>query len=117
MNFLLDVNNIDLSSPISDFNEKLLYGGRMLLIGMLTVFSVLVILWLTLIVFKLVFHDLARGQKKTKPVKNEQPTPVKEVPDSSANDEIIAVIAAAIAMAESECGGNKKFRVVSFKRK
>ena len=31
--------------------------------------------------------------------------------------QLIAVIAAAIAMAENECGSNKQFRVVSFNRK
>ena len=36
---------------------------------------------------------------------------------TTGDDEIIAVIAAAIAMAENDCGGNKTFRVVSFKRK
>ena len=113
MNFLLEV---DISKPISDLNEKLLYGGKTLLIGIATVFSVLVLLWFTLVMFKFFFHDLAHG-KKTKPVKIAEPVPVYSAPAASENDEIIVVIAAAIAMAESECGGNTKFRVVSFKRK
>ena len=44
MNFLLDVNNIDLAKPIENFSDMFLYGGRMLLIGMATVFSVLILL-------------------------------------------------------------------------
>ena len=115
MNFLLDINNIDKTKNIENVSDKLLYGGQMLLIGMLTVFSVLIILWITLCLFKLVFHDISFG-KKTKEVKTESAT-VYQAPAVSNDDEIIAVIAAAIAMAESESGGNKQFRVVSFKRK
>ena len=54
--------------------------------------------------------------KKAKDEKAE-PAPVYQAPAASDDEEIIAVIAAAIAMAENECGGNKQFRVVSFKRK
>ena len=115
MNFLLDVNNIDISAPIDNFGDIVLYGGQMLLIGVLTVFAVLILLWFTLVVFKFFFHDLISGKKK-KEVKNESElTPQATVVQDS--NEIIAVISAAIAMAESECGGNKSFRVVSFKRK
>ena len=114
MNFLLEVN---VSQPIEDFNEKLLYGGKTMLIGMLTIFSVLIILWFTLVLFKVFFHDLAHAKKTTKPIMQEAPAPVHNAPMVSENDEIVAVIAAAIAMAESESCGNKKFRVVSFKRK
>lgn len=117
MNFLLNVDNIDKTQAIEGLNDKLFYGGRMLLIGMSTVFAVLIILWISLIVFKFFFHDLARANKKTKAVKTEQPAPIYNAPVASDNDEIIAVIAAAIAMAESECGSDKKFHVVSFKRK
>ena len=117
MNFLLDINSIDINKPIEKFGDKLLYGGQMLLIGMATVFSVLIILLIALTLFKLFFHDLPTRQKKaTKEIKAEVAT-VSQAPAASDNDEIIAVIAAAIAMAENECGGNKQFRVVSFKRK
>ena len=116
MNFLLDINNIDISKPIEGFFDKLLYGGQMLLIGVLVVFSVLILLYLTLVLFKLLFHDLGKGKKKVKDVKTENlrvPEPIV----TPTNEEIVAVIAAAIAMAENEFGGNRKFRVVSFKRK
>ena len=114
MNFLLDVSNIDIKQPIENLSDKLLYGGQMLLIGMLTVFSVLGILWITLVLFKLIFHDMLGG--KTKKEVKAEPTPVYQAPVTNNNEEIIAVIAAAIAMAENECGGGKQFRVVSFKR-
>ena len=117
MNFLLDVNSIDITKPVEGIGDKLLYGGQMVLIGMCTVFAVLILLWLTLVLFKLFFHDIPAGRKnKQKEIKAE-PVPEYQVSENSNNEEIIAVIAAAIAMAENECGGNKQFRVVSFKRK
>ena len=116
MNFLLDANNPDITKPLDNLGDIFLYGGKMLLIGLGTVFAVLVLLWFTLVMFKFLFHDLSRS-KKTKAIKSEQSAPVYSAPAVSENDEIIAVIAAAIAMAENDCGGNKKFSVVYFKRK
>ena len=109
----------DYSKPIidfanlngGDFGTALAFGGIMLLIGMLTVFAVLCTIWACLSIFKVAFHGVE---------KKEKPAPVVEVAPvaTPVNDdtEIIAVIAAAIAMAESENGG-AKFRVVSFNRK
>ena len=97
--------------------EKLVYGGQMLLIGMATVFSVLIILWVALTLFKLFFHDLPARQKKAPKEEKIEAAPVNQVTEANETEELIAVIAAAIAMAENECGGNKQFRVVSFKRK
>ena len=116
MNFLLDVSSVDIAKPIDNFMDKFLYGGQMLLIGMATVFSVLIILWLALVLFKFFFHDLPSRPKKIKEDAVE-PAPVQQDAEAADGEEIIAVIAAAIAMAENECGGNKQFRVVSFKRK
>lgn len=115
MYFTLDVNSIDISKPIDNFKDILLYGGQMLLIGIFAVFGVLTTLWFTLVIFKFFFHDLMKG-RKAKEVKSES-APIYSAPVVSDDEEIIAVIAAAIAMAESECGGGKKFRVVSFNRK
>ena len=112
MNFLLEVTK-DQKLPLTD---ALSFGGEVLLTGMLTVFGVLVILWMTLIAFKFFFHDLPTRKKVTKDVSAE-PTPVHQDAVVSNDEEIIAVIAAAIAMAENECGSNKQFRVVSFNRK
>lgn len=118
MNFLLEITKDDYGTKnlLSkfDLSEVLMFGGKMLLIGMLAVFSVLCIIWMLLIVFGKVFN-------KTKPAVQEVKAPAVEVVESvtyaSNNDEeVIAVIAAAIAMAESE-GSGAKFRVVSFRRK
>jgi Na+-transporting methylmalonyl-CoA/oxaloacetate decarboxylase gamma subunit len=67
-----------------------------------------------LVLFKVVFHDLPTKKSSPEPVS----TAVTEVAEVVTNndEEIVAVIAAAIAMAESESSG-VKFKVVSFKRK
>ena len=65
--------------------------------------------------FKIFFHDLK--SKKTTAVKVDQTEQIEQIEQTSTDEsEIIAVIAAAIAMAESENSG-VKFKVVSFKRK
>lgn len=122
MNFFLAISDADYGTRGWDminsgrFGEVLAFGGEMLLIGMATVFSVLCILWLCLMLFKIVFHDIpekraAEAQKKAAAAE------VTEVETAENNDEeIIAVIAAAVAAAESDKNG-AKFRVVSFKRK
>ena len=116
MNFLLEFSQEQFAQKNLPASEVFTSGGMVFLTGMLTVFSVLGILWITLMAFKFFFHDLPSGEKKVKKEKP-VPAPVQTAPVVTDNNEIIAVIAAAIAMAESECGGNTKFRVVSFKRK
>ena len=117
MNFLLEVT--DYSKPIDGFMDKLLFGGQMVLIGMSVVFAVLVLLWISLLAFKLFFHDLPSKRKAKKSVEVAvKAAPVTEtaIKKQTNDEEIVAVIAAAIAAAESENSG-LKFRVVSFKRK
>ncbi len=111
MNFLLSVN----PNQTLDLKNVLTFGGQTLLIGMGAVFSVLIIIWLCLVLLKYFLHDLPN---KKSPDANEAPVPaiVTPIADSSLDGEIIAAIAAAIAMAESESAG-LKFRVVSFRRK
>lgn len=118
---MFDLNFSEAIVKFSDFEfsqlgDALVFGGSMLLIGMLAIFAVLCILWLCLTVFKLVFHDLPKkrsAKRKAAPVIT---TPEHVVDVSSPDEgELVAVIAAAIAMAESDNSG-MKFRVVSFKR-
>ena len=109
---IVDFSNFD----FSQLGNALLFGGSILLIGMLTIFSVLSLLWVCLALFKLFFHDIPA---KRSSVQKAVPAPVvtvKEASVSTSESEIVAVIAAAIAMAESENNGIK-FKVVSFKRK
>ena len=117
MNFLLDTT-VDYSKPIEGFGEQFKFGLEMLLLGMAAVFAVLCIIWLSLVIFRMVFHDLP-GRKGNQPKAEAIPTsPAPVVPSfvGSQDEEIVAVIAAAIAMAESENNG-MKFRVVSFKKR
>lgn len=115
MNLLLAIDEVNKTQPIENFADKLSYGGTMLLIGMLTVFSVLLIIMISLFLFKYFFHDLAKKRaSEDKPQKIEPVAPV--IIAQSPEEEVIAAIAAAIAMAESESNGIK-FRVVSFKRR
>ena len=116
--------NFDFSEPIVNFSkfdfsqlgDALIFGGSMFLIGIVTVFAVLCLLWLFLIIFKIVFHDLPKKKPKKVSVAPVIITPEKTVDVKKEDDkEIVAVIAAAIAMAESDNSG-MKFRVVSFKR-
>ena len=113
---------IDKALPIVDFSnfeisqlgDALIFGGSVLLIGMATVFSVLCLLWAFLTLFKLVFHDLPKKKAEAnKGAELAQQTVQTVVQDT--NEELVAVIAAAIAAAESDNTGIK-FKVVSFRK-
>ena len=111
------------TQPIIDFSNfsfaslgsAAIFGGAVLLIGMVTIFAVLSVIWLCLTAFKFVFHDLPEKRAVLQVSTVAQPV-VQETEASTDESEIIAVIAAAIAMAESE-NSDVKFKVVSFKRK
>ena len=114
-NLLIAIDEVNTAEKLESFFDKLSYGGTMLLIGMLTVFAVLIVIMISLFAFKYFFHDMAKKNTPKKVV--EAPAmqePVYVAPNQ--DGEIIAAIAAAIAMAESESDGIK-FRVVSFKRR
>ena len=120
MNVLLAITSEQYGEKIistAGFFETLGFGSMMLGIGMLAVFSVLCILWGALILFKIGFYDLPAKKKAAKVVEAPAPVSVEsDAPAQNDEEELIAVFAAAIAMAESECAG-AKFRVVSFNRK
>ncbi len=90
------------NQPIEGFTDKLLYGGQMLLIGMATVFSVLVLLWGCLVVFKIIFHDVHAKRKSEASIqKSVEAAPTEAAaPVIGTDSEIVAVIAAAIAASE-----------------
>lgn len=118
MNFLLNISpdvygTKHLLSEVG-FLDTLTFGLQMLLIGMVAVFAVLALLWFCLYLFRILFHDLPAKKAQEAPVEEVEPAPIA-VPATD-DDEIVAVIAAAIAAAESENAG-LKFRVVSFRRK
>ena len=95
--------------------ERLALAGQMTLIGMAMIFSVLGILWGVLAIFKLVF---ARPKKEEKaPISI--PAVEEQIADQTDEQEIIAVITAAImAYRENEEPdvAPSGFRVVSFRR-
>lgn len=105
MNALLEMNFFQ-PTP-----ENIAIGLQVVLIGVVSVFTILSLIWGVLTIFGLFFNKKPKNTKEIAPV----PAPVKaeSAPDES---EIVAVLAAAIAMAESESSG-VKFRVVSFNRK
>ena len=96
----------------SQLMSALIFGGAVLLIGIMTVFAVLIVLWICLTGFKLCFA----AKKSQKSAKSDVQSEISSTQTVSDNSEIVAVIAAAIAAAESESDGIK-FKVVSFRRK
>ncbi len=110
---IVDFGNFD----ISQLGQALGFGGAILIIGILTIFAVLSILWLCLTLFKIAFHDLPAKREQKSKTESATTLPQATVTQEESDDsEIVAVIAAAIAMAESE-SSDVKFKVVSFKRK
>lgn len=113
------------------FAEKLALSGRFLLIGMGTVFVVLVLLWLILAAFGAAASAANGESKKAAPAKTlpEAPKPAAEPepteapaadPEFDHGDEgaVVAAICAAIeAYRASEGQAGLPYRVVSFKRK
>lgn len=98
------------------------YAGQMTLLGMGMVFAVLGLLWAVLTVFKLVFVGKDR-KPSARPLRKAQVTvsepksmPISQ-PAPQSDEEIAAVITAAVAAYMAEQGVPADgFRVVSFKR-
>ena len=114
-NLLLAFEDVDITKELPTFLDKLTYGGMMLLIGILTVFSVLMIILLVLLAFKGVFGKVSKTKVSQQKTERSEPVPAV-VAAPTQDEEIVAAISAAIAMAESESDGIK-FRVVSFKKR
>ena len=96
----------------TEYSEILLLGLQVVLIGMAAVFAVLTVIWGCISLLSLALSKKKEGKKEEAPA----PQPAVSAPVATGGDEIIAVIAAAIAAAESDAPGCK-FRVVSFNRK
>ena len=109
-----------LEAALETFEDKFMYGGKMLIIGMGIVFAVLAILWACLELLKRCMAHFSNHANETKSTEKisvaPTPTPTPMVaPANADDDEIVAVLAAAIAAAEAEYPG-LRFRAVSFKR-
>ena len=100
-------DNIDTSTISGALNG----GTQMLILGMLMVFAVLGIIFLALQLFHYACDFFMNKSVKKEVVVEPEPVAVVKTND----EEIVAVIAAAIAAAENETP-TARFRVVSFKR-
>lgn len=109
MNFLLNIE------PIGNLGDMLLYGAQILLVALAAVTAVLIFFWFTRALYRLLFKRGA-GASGVKESVGDCDSAYNSY-SAGADEEIVAVIAAAIAMAEAESGSNAKFRVVSFRRK
>jgi len=121
-------SSIDTSVPLT---ERMAIGIEMLVVGLGTVFAILLILWGVLALFKVVFYDLKNPNAKPAEKKAEEPKaePVPApaaapAPAAQSDDgELVATITAAVAAyldAEAQANGmavcDTRFRVVSFRR-
>ena len=118
-----DVNMDSVMNNGMTWGEKFADGGRMILIVMAFVFSVIFLIWLsqTIISFAVVKLSSIGNKKESTPAPAPAPAvTVEDVPEAVTDDGVtVAVITAAISAylaAESENGEVKPFRVVSFKR-
>jgi Na+-transporting methylmalonyl-CoA/oxaloacetate decarboxylase gamma subunit len=116
-----------INTLLMNFGERTAYAGRMLLIGMGTIFLSLAILWGVMEIFRrLVVGGSQTEEKKptapapapvarTESVAVTSPAPVAA---SASNDALIAAITAAVAAALADENGGvvPGFRVVSFKK-
>ena len=93
-------------------------GLPMFLMGILTVFAVLCLLWFALEAFhKLCYHETPKRGAAKQAANPTPPPTAAPAPEAPAEElEIVAVIAAAIAAAQAEAPSGE-FRVVSFRRK
>ena len=102
--------------------ERLAYAGKMLVIGMGTVFAALVILWIALTLFRAAVTAPTGNKKKKAPSIVLEDTPPAEAVTpiivTNNDDAIVAAITAAVAatLAEENGGTVPGFRVVSFRR-
>lgn len=106
------------------------YAGKMTLIGMLMIFSVLASLWAVLAIFKVVFAGKTPKEAKPKKEKHQAPTPKSSSDDilqvviaagmeayrEDKEKELVAVLTAAVSAYREAAGENGEFRVVSFRR-
>lgn len=106
----------------STFLDRLGLGGQTLLIGMLTVFAMLFVIYLAMIGMRAIFARKAPKTEKSDAAPEEKPIPASvpqsesTIPATQSDDcAIVAAITAAIASYTGKAPAS--FRVVSFKRR
>lgn len=120
------INNVLLATK--PLGERLGDGLQVFVIGIVAVFAVLAVLWGVLALFKIFFYDIPEKKKAEQRLAREKAknesgeiAPVivgaEDAVENDNNEELIAVITAAIAAYNAEKGaGALPFRVVSYKR-
>ncbi len=111
-----------------NWGERASAAGTVTLMGMVTIFAVLAILWAMIEIMHAVLHKGEKKEKEPRPKKT-APAPAPKTDDAAiavaiaaalaaAEDDgaIVAAITAAITAARAEAGETGAFRVVSFKR-
>ena len=99
------------------FSERVMMGLETALLGMGVIFSVLIILWAVLSVFKLIFYRPAKTEKKAEAQPVTAEAAQVQAADSATeinDEELVAVITAAIAAMTDKPATS--FKVVSFRR-
>ena len=116
----------------ANWGERGSTAGTVTLMGMVTIFAVLAILWAMIEIMHALLHKGEKKEKEPRP-KKAAPAPAPQTnanPNDAAiaaaiaaslaasedNGAIVAAITAAITAARAEAGENGSFRVVSFKR-
>lgn len=122
-----------MASDQMGFSERIVYGGQVFIIGIVTVFAALALLWGVISIFKIFMYDIPQKRIKKKAEEElmahcaesdgekaaETAAPAAPAPAAKADDaQLIAVITAAIAAynTDPETGCALPFRVVSFRR-
>ena len=111
----------DLMNNPMGFGERVLMGLQVTLFGMAVVFSVLILLWGILEIFRVLFYELPKKKAESaKPAEPETPAPAPvveepvETVEETDDAEIVAAITAAISVVMDK--PQTSFRVVSFRR-
>lgn len=118
-----------INTLLMNFGERTAYAGRMLLIGMGTIFLSLAILWGVMEIFRRLVVGGSQTEEKKPTAPAPAPAPVARtesvavtspapVAAPASNDALIAAITAAVAAALADENGGvvPGFRVVSFKK-
>lgn len=97
------------------FAERMQHAGTGTVIGVLTVFAILIILWGVLILLQKIFYHPAKPAKVEKQeatALSEQPAPAPKTDDA----QIIAVLTAAVAAMLERQNIGTSFKIKSFRR-
>ena len=111
-----------------NWGERASTAGTVTLMGMVTIFAVLAILWAMIEIMHAILHKGEKNEKAPAP-KKAAPAPAPKQDDAAIaaaiaaamaaaedNGALVAAITAAITAARAENGESGSFRVVSFKR-